>query len=61
MHPAEIFTYLELEWSLGEKRIAEAKRVSHDVYASYEVDVAEFTQEEDNEGNTNSDDALDLF
>lgn len=61
MHPAAYFTYLELEWSLEKKRIAEAKRVGQDVYASYEVDVAESTQKEDNEGTTNSDTALDLF
>lgn len=66
LHPANNFTYFELEWSHEKKWIAEAKRVVQDVYASYEeaaaeVDIAESTQEEDNEVTTDSDTALDLF
>ena len=66
LHPANKFTYFELEWSHEKKWIAEAKRVVQDVYARYEeaaaeVDIAESTQEEDNEVTTDSDTALDLF
>ena len=66
LHPANKFTYFELEWSHKKKWINEAKRVVQDVYAQYEeaaaeVDIAEPTQEEDNEVSTDSDTALDLL
>jgi hypothetical protein len=67
LHPANKFTYFELEWSHNKRWINEAKRVVHDVYAEYEaaveaaaeVDTIEATQEEDNEVSTDSDTALD--
>lgn len=68
LHPANKFTYFELEWSHEKKWIAEAKRLVQDVYARYEeaaaeVDVAESPQEEEEEeeDTTDSDTALDLF
>lgn len=64
LHPANKFTYFELEWSHNKRWINEAKRVVQDVYGQYEeaaaeVDIAEPTQKEDNEVTTDSDTALD--
>jgi hypothetical protein len=64
LHPANKFTYFELEWSHNKRWINEAKRVVQDVYAQYEeaaveVDTAESTQEEDNEVTIDSDMTLD--
>lgn len=65
-HPANKFTYFEIEWNYEKKWIAEAKRVVHDVYAQYEevaaeVEIAEASQEEDNEISADSDTTLDLL
>lgn len=66
LHPANKFTYFEIEWSHEKKWIAEAKRVVQNVFADYEqaaaeAEVAELTQEEDIEASTDSDTALDLL
>lgn len=41
LHPANKFTYFELEWSHNKKWISEAKRVVREVYAQYEEEAAE--------------------
>ncbi|KNG45919.1 transposase-like protein [Stemphylium lycopersici] len=65
LHPANKFTYFELEWSHEKKWIAEAKRVVHDEYVQYkeaavEAEIAEATRE-DHEVGTDSDTTLDLL
>lgn len=63
LHPANKFTYFEIEWSHKKGWIADAKQVVQNVYAQYEeaaaeVDIAEPMQE-DNEVTTDSDTARD--
>ena len=41
LHPANKFTYFELEWSHNKKWISEAKRVVREIYAQYEEAAAE--------------------
>jgi hypothetical protein len=66
LHPANKFSYFDIEWQHEKKWITEAKRVVHDEYVQYEeaaaeAEIAEATQEEDNEVGTDSDTTLDLL